>query len=158
MTRRIDKPDLEQGFRSQFATTDPQAQTRPIVLASDMAFELPSRALFDKAYAFVKASIPHEETYAGIDHFDCDDFSYIFKGLLSKWYQENRPHDYPLAVGICWGLFPGFGQDLVHSMNWVILDDGVLHWIEPQFVLSRDPSEAMRQSNKARDRLNLAMV
>lgn len=158
MPQRIEKATLEQGFRSQFATTDPHAQPRPIVLASDMEFELPSRALFDEAYAFVKASIPHEDTYAKIDYFDCDDFSYIFKGLLSKWYQENRPQDYPLAMGICWGLFPGFGQDLIHSMNWVILDDGVLHWIEPQFVLSRDQSDAMRQSNKSRDRLNLIMV
>lgn len=154
----IDKPILEQGFQSQFQTTNPTHQPTPIVLASDKRFEQPSRALFDEAYAFAKQSMPHEDTYTGIDFFDCDDFSYIFKGLIACWYQEKRPRELPLAVGMCWGIFPGFGQNLIHSMNWVILDDGILHWIEPQFVLSRDQSEAMRQSEVSIDRLNLVMV
>jgi len=158
MAETIDKTALEQGFGTQFRTTDPQVQPRPFVLASDVTFEKPSRALFDQAYAFVKASIPHEDTYTEIDFFDCDDFSFIFKGLISKWYQENRPRDFPLAIGVCWGIFPGFGQNLIHSMNWVILDDGLLYWIEPQFVLSRAQSEAMRQSEVSIDRLNLVLV
>lgn len=158
MAKTIAKTDLENGFRSQFQTTDPNAQPHPIVLASDVRFEQPSRAMFDQAYAFVKNSIPHENTYTEIDLFDCDDFSYIFKGLISKWYQENRPREHPLAIGVCWGLFPGFGQNLIHSMNWVILDDGVLYWIEPQFVQSREQSEAMRKSEISSDRLNLIMV
>ena len=158
MAKTIGKAKLEIGFRTQFKTTDPQSQPEPLVLASDIKFEQPSRALFDQAYAFVKASIPDENAYTKIDLFDCDDFSYIFKGLISKWYQENRPDDFPLAIGVCWGIFPGFGQNLVHSMNWVILDDGLLYWIEPQFVRTRDTSESMRKSETSTDRLNLIMV
>ena len=158
MVKSIDKPTLEHGFRTQFRTSNPGAQPAPIVLASDSRFEQPSRALFDQAYEFAKASIPHENTYTDIDFFDCDDFSYIFKGLISKWYQENRPREFPLAIGVCWGLFPGFGQNLIHSMNWVILDDGLLYWIEPQFVLSRPQSAAMRKSDVSIDRVNLVLV
>lgn len=158
MIKTIDKPTLERGFQTQFKTTNPQSQPQPMVLASDVKFEQPSRSLFDQAYEFAKASIPHENTYTEIDLFDCDDFSYIFKGLISKWYQENRPEQLPLTVGVCWGIFPGFGQNLIHSMNWVILDDGVLHWIEPQFVLSRTQAQAMRKSEVSTDRLNLIIV
>ena len=158
MTKTIDKPTLEVGFRAQFQTTDPQAQPDPLILASDATFEQPTTATFNAAYEFAKAQMPHENDYSKIDLFDCDDFSYIFKGLIAQWYQETRPNKLPLAMGICWGLFPGFGQNLIHSMNWVILSDGVLHWIEPQFVRSRSQSEAMRQSEVSRDRLNLVMV
>lgn len=158
MVKQLGKLPLEGGFRNQFLTTNPQSQPKPIVLASDGMFELPSRAVFDHAYGFAKESIPDENTYTEIDLFDCDDFSYIFKGLISKWYQENRPNQLPLAIGVCWGLFPGFGQNMIHSMNWVILDDGILHWIEPQFIASRTQSEAMRKSETSTDRVNLILV
>ncbi|NRB04675.1 MAG: lectin MOA-related protein [Rhodobacteraceae bacterium] len=156
MAKQVTKPVLETTFRNQFDSTDPHMKA--LVLASDTTFEMPSKTLFDEAYGFAKDAMPHGDTFSKVDFFDCDDFSYIFKGLISKWYQENRPHDLPLAIGISWGLFPGFGNNEIHSMNWVIFDSGELHWIEPQFVNGKAMHEAMRASDTSRDKLNFVLI
>lgn len=130
----------------------------PLVQASDPEMELPSRALFEDIMALVKQEIPPGTEYTEDGKFDCDDFSFMFKGLTAKWYQKTRPNSAPIATGIGWGIFPGFGGNVYHALNWVILDDRRMYWIEPQDIATKDLDEAMRRLNRNGDSANLLMV
>jgi hypothetical protein len=58
---------------------------------------------------------------------DCDDFAHLLKAAFidAAWTDKKRVD--PICMGTVWGQLPG-----PHAINWVILDTGVLYFIEPQ--------------------------
>lgn len=62
-----------------------------------------------------------ERTYVKESH-DCDDFSFILQGDISRW-------DSDLAFGIIWGEKPSGGA---HAWNWCVGEDEQIWFVEPQ--------------------------
>lgn len=137
--------------------TAPFAQT--LVQASDPKMELPTAKMFAEIVELLRPRMPEGEEYSQDGRFDCDDYTFIFKGLVCDWYRAERRRDLPLALGLGWGRFTGFGQNLYHALNWVILaDDEKLYWVEPQDLRDKPLDDTMRRYSKRGDRVNLLMV
>lgn len=137
----------------------PDTVTRTLVQASDPLMELPTQTMLREIVESVKPDMPHADDYTENGKFDCDDFAYAFKGLATRWYQENRPALLPMAIGVSWGQFQFFGDGQYHALNWVFLaDDQKLYWIEPQFLRSKPFEDSLARFSKSRDRVNLLIV
>ncbi len=57
------------------------------------------------------------------EKLDCDDFSYMLQGNITKWYPEG-------SIGIVWGNRAGDGAG--HAWNFFISENKELKFIEPQ--------------------------
>ncbi|MEM9584950.1 MAG: lectin MOA-related protein [Pseudomonadota bacterium] len=126
---------------------------------SDTKMELPSLELFKTIIDDIRDQMPHENEYTKLNAFDCDDYSFILKGLISQWYRHNRPSDLPFAMGIAWGFFNSFSRTEFHSLNFVfIADDRKLRWIEPQFLRSKSLEQATARFRSDLDEVSLLML
>ncbi|WP_152912643.1 lectin MOA-related protein [Candidatus Rhodobacter oscarellae] len=127
--------------------------------ASDIKLELPSLNLLQNVVNDIENEMPHKDEFTKHNFFDCDDFSFIFKGLVSQWYRKNRSNDLPFSVGIAWGFFNSFSPGEFHSLNFVFLgDDRKLYWIEPQLIRSGSLEDAMSTFKKNHDEVSLLML
>lgn len=66
--------------------------------------------------------------------FDCDDFTYVFKGRICQVNREKYQLEYSFGIGIAWGKFSwAYDGAQLHATNW-FLDpvDGQVKWAEPQ--------------------------
>lgn len=59
--------------------------------------------------------------------FDCDDFAILLKADFSLCSYQNGSRQGGYAFGIVW-----FNQIRPHAMNWMINDDALLRFVEPQ--------------------------
>ncbi len=158
MPQVIKNTDLSSFAESHLTPTTDFPWDTPLVQASDPKMELPSLQLFKEIIAYVKPKMPKASAYTQNGKFDCDDYSFLFKGFVAQWYQKNRPNDLPMAIGIGWGLYSTFGNNEYHSLNWVFLDDSKLYWIEPQDVREKSFDAIIKEFDGDRDRVNLLMV
>jgi len=61
---------------------------------------------------------------------DCDDYSFIAKGMAAKYMRDVIQEDTSMCFGIVWAEFgwvSGF-----HAANWFVSDDLHFYWFEPQ--------------------------
>ncbi len=133
--------------------------SRTLVQASDPKMELASNTLFDEIVNHIRPEMLDASEYTKNGQFDCDDFAFAFKGLVTNWYRTNRPNFLPMAIGIGWGKYAKFGDGEYHALNWVFIeDDQRLYWVEPQFIHSKPLKDSMAQFSKTQDRVNLMIV
>ena len=59
--------------------------------------------------------------------FDCDDYAICLKAAFAEDAYRNGIRRAPHAFGVVWGYLPG-----PHALNFVINDDGIVRFIEPQ--------------------------
>ena len=64
---------------------------------SDPRMELPPMDVFQTIVADIKGEMPNASEYTEHGEFDCDDFAFIFKGLITQWYRRNRPQELPFV-------------------------------------------------------------
>ncbi|MEM6375562.1 MAG: lectin MOA-related protein [Pseudomonadota bacterium] len=127
--------------------------------ASDLKMELPDKNLFRQIVDDIKPEMPHKDEYTKINLFDCDDYAFIFKGLVSQWYRHNRPNDLPFAMGIAWGFFRAFSPTEFHSLNFIFLaEDRKLRWIEPQYIRSETLEQSTARFRSGQDKVSLLML
>lgn len=62
--------------------------------------------------------------------FDCDDYTFVFKGNLSLFTRDQLKLKSSICAGIAWGRFSWRNE--YHAANWFMDRDSVLWWIEPQ--------------------------
>jgi hypothetical protein len=94
---------------------------------SDNEFYLPTRAEIE----MLLAERPIRKARVRDESFDCDDFAFVFKGMVAL---EGRDLDHvtsSMCVGIAWGYFRWI-PDTFHAVNWALVDDSEFVWIEPQ--------------------------
>ncbi len=95
---------------------------------SDDKLYLPTHAEIDTIIADPRT---HVTGFAGArQRFDCDDFSFVFKGNMSLYARDINGLTHSLCVGIAWGGFTWIAGR--HACNWVLTQDERLRWIEPQ--------------------------
>eukprot|EP01156_Anaeramoeba_ignava_P011255 Anaeramoba_ignava/a482504_22.p4 GENE.a482504_22~~a482504_22.p4 ORF type:complete len:144 (+),score=11.40 a482504_22:2655-3086(+) len=92
---------------------------------SDSSLYLPSEEEIEE---FIRNN-PIQPAYDLGEGFDCDDFSFTFKGQISL-YGRYRQLEHSLCVGIAWGFFEW--RNGIHATNWVLCDNNKFYWIEPQ--------------------------
>ncbi len=94
---------------------------------SDEEFYAPTEA---EVRRFLEAEpIPGE--YYQDEVFDCDDYAFVLKGLVSLHARSLGGVTSSMALGIVWGAFEWVDNDF-HATNWVVLEDGGFRWVEPQ--------------------------
>jgi hypothetical protein len=93
---------------------------------SDSSYYLPS---LREMQAFISAHPITSSIYLG-EGFDCDDYTFVFKGNMSLFTRDNLQLKHSVCVGIAWGYFTWRPE--YHAVNWFLDNDGVLRWIEPQ--------------------------
>ena len=62
--------------------------------------------------------------------FDCDDFSFVYKGMISLYGRNEIQQQGSLCVGIAWGHFAWRNE--YHACNWFLDENFNVFWIEPQ--------------------------
>ena len=67
---------------------------------------------------------------------DCDDFAIMVKSDFVTDAYRNGTRRAPHCMGIVWGLLPG-----PHAINFVLNDDGIVRFVEPQNDLVFLPRE-----------------
>jgi hypothetical protein len=111
---------------------------------SDNKFYLPTLEEISTYVTSPATTVKPPESFT--EAFDCDDFSFAFKGSLCLYTRDkiNIPHS--ICFGIAWGRFTWLNE--FHACNWVVTDDLVLRWIEPQtqkfFPLTACRKESLR--------------
>ncbi|MEL7092362.1 MAG: lectin MOA-related protein [Pseudomonadota bacterium] len=129
------------------------------VRASDQEMELPAITLLREIVDDIKPNMPSKDEFTKVNFFDCDDYSFIFKGLVSDWYRKKRPNDLPFAIGIAWGYFSSFSPQEFHSLNFVFIgDDRKLRWIEPQMIRESTLEQATARFRKGHDKVSLLIL
>lgn len=93
---------------------------------ADSGYYLPS---INEMQSFINRHPITSNIYLG-EGFDCDDYTFVFKGNMSLFTRDTLQIEYSVCVGIAWGYFtwrPEF-----HAVNWFLDNGGTLRWIEPQ--------------------------
>ena len=80
------------------------------------------------------ASNPVSEREFVLESHDCDDFSFILMGDVTRW-------DPDLTFGVIWGWTP---KDTFHAWNWCIGTDRRIWFVEPQNDKVFSPDEFWR--------------
>lgn len=84
------------------------------------------------------------------EKFDCDDYSFSFKGNVALYCRDNIQTDFSMCIGISWAYYSWSGGEL-HAINWVLCDDNSFYWIEPQ-------DNSLHSLNECRGGLELLLV
>ncbi len=77
-----------------------------------------------------------------LERFDCDDFALVAHAfVVQERYKSGDQHGW--AFGQVRGLFDGAVTG--HAMNWVVTDDKVVRYVEPQddSVRRADPADVI---------------
>lgn len=99
---------------------------------SDNSYKLVSPASMD---IFLKHNPVDKRVYVPEKH-DCDDFSYILMGDVTRW-------DSDLAFGIIWGMTPSGNG---HAWNWFAGVDKEIWFVEPKRDQIFKPTKLWRTS------------
>lgn len=94
---------------------------------SDEQFYAPTEA---EVRTFLEAEPIPAELYQD-EVFDCDDYAFVLKGLVSLHARSLERITSSMSIGIAWGRFD-WVDDEFHATNWVLLEDGEFRWLEPQ--------------------------
>ena len=95
---------------------------------SDERFYLPT---LDEIQTFVTSPSNRIRRPASFSEtFDCDDFSFVFKGNICLFTRDRLNIQHSICVGIVWAKFNWTAGP--HACNWVLTSDQTLRWIEPQ--------------------------
>lgn len=133
--------------------------SRVLLQISDPVMTMPSESAFATMIDALKPSVPKSDTFTGDGGFDCDDFAFILKGLVAKWRVDDDPNGLPLAFGVAWGRFRGFGNGQYHALNWVAFsEDRKIRWVEPQRLHGAALSDALKPFSPKHDRLSLMIA
>lgn len=71
------------------------------------------------------------------ERFDCDDFALVLKAHFAEASYANGKRRKAHCFGIVWGNLP-----TPHAINWMINDDKVLRFVEPQKEIVFAPRQA----------------
>jgi len=94
---------------------------------SDNEFYVPTR---DELDAFLtERPIRHADECD--ESFDCDDFAFVLKGMISLYARRSRHLRASVCLGIGWGKFQ-WVPDTFHAVNWALVDGSEFVWLEPQ--------------------------
>lgn len=93
---------------------------------SDASYYLPS---LNELQLFINTHPITSNIYLG-EGFDCDDFTFVFKGNMSLFTRDQLQLNYSVCVGIAWGYFSWRNE--FHAVNWFLDKDFELRWVEPQ--------------------------
>jgi hypothetical protein len=93
---------------------------------SDVNYYLPS---INEMKLFIDSHPITSNIYLG-EGFDCDDYTFVFKGNMSLFTRDHLQLKASVCVGIAWGLFSWRPE--YHAVNWFLDKDSVFWWIEPQ--------------------------
>jgi hypothetical protein len=93
---------------------------------TDSSYYLPS---LNEMQIFINTYPISSNIYLG-EGFDCDDFTFVFKGNMSLFTRDQLRLNYSVCVGIAWGYFSWRTE--FHAVNWFLDKDLVLRWVEPQ--------------------------
>lgn len=66
--------------------------------------------------------------------FDCDDYAFVFKGMVSLLARDSDNLTASPCIGLAWGEFGWMGE-VFHACNWVLDSSNALRWIEPQTMV-----------------------
>lgn len=67
------------------------------------------------------------------DTFDCEDFSYLCKGMFAAKVRQDGSFDAPWVLGLAFGRFQWMGGGQIdHVCNWSVAPDRTFAWLEPQ--------------------------
>ena len=108
-------------------------------LASGSKIYLPDLEYYCPSVVYTKKILSESTLDAKIwmpGYFDCEDFSYVLKADFSIDAYRNGVRRAAHCMGIVFGLLPG-----PHAKNWVLNDDGVVRFIEPQNDTIAPPKE-----------------
>lgn len=61
------------------------------------------------------------------ERFDCDDFAHVLKAHFAEAAYADGKRRHAHCFGVVWGELPG-----PHAINWMINEDRVLRFVEPQ--------------------------
>lgn len=78
------------------------------------------------AKEIIKNSAVDRKTWVK-DRFDCDDFAHVLKAHFAEASYKDGNRRAAHCFGVVWGMLPN-----AHAINWMINEDGVLRFIEPQ--------------------------
>jgi hypothetical protein len=95
----------------------------PRIYQSDNFYMCPS---LKAANDIIQLSRDNRQKYVD-QAFDCDDFAILLKADFSLCSYQNGSRGGGYAFGIVW-----FERVKPHAMNWMINDDGILRFVEPQ--------------------------
>jgi len=98
-------------------------RTKPNIFRADAFYVAPS---LQEAKAIIHKSHLDAQQWVD-DSFDCDDFAIVLKSNFSQAAYFNGTRKGGFAFGIIWLTEPSG-----HAMNWMINDDGILRFVEPQ--------------------------
>ncbi|MGD9724890.1 MAG: hypothetical protein AB7V39_00580 [Nitrospiraceae bacterium] len=111
---------------------------RPSIL--DVLIDPPQIGVVDQFYFAPNANevygliqgVKNEIVYTP-EVYDCDDYSYWFKGELQKQWRKAG-HIAPLPIIQIFGVIRihATGELVGHAFNGIITSDGTIVWIEPQ--------------------------
>ncbi len=92
---------------------------------ADEAYYLPANAEIIK----IVKSNPVKKPKIDNESFDCDDYSFVLKGLICSHTRDFLRVEHSMCFGIAWGEF-GWA-DGYHCCNWVLDSDENFRWVEP---------------------------
>ena len=93
---------------------------------ADAAYYLPDRG----EIAGIVKSNPVNKPRIDNESFDCDDYSFVLKGLICSHTRDFLSIEHSICFGIAWGTFEW--ADGYHCCNWVLDADGNFWWVEPR--------------------------
>jgi len=71
--------------------------------------------------------------------FDCDDFAFVLKAHFCEAAYKDGDRRAAHCFGIVWGMLPG-----PHAINWMVNEDRVLRFVEPQSDEVFEPRQSDR--------------
>lgn len=105
---------------------------------ADEAYYLPDKA----EMAGIVKNNPVMKPKIKNEAFDCDDFSFVLKGLVCAHTRDKLSIEHSMCFGIAWGTFDWAEE--YHCCNWVFCNDGTFWWVEPRDA-SFHPVEECRE-------------
>jgi len=99
-------------------------------LAKDVKIYLPDTTYYCPSISYTKkvlAESSGDKRRWIAEVYDCDDHALVLKADFAIDAYRNGTRRAPHAFGIVWGYLPG-----AHAINFVINDDGVVRFCEPQ--------------------------
>jgi len=108
-------------------------------LARDVKIYLPDPTYYCPSVQYTKKVLAEsnlDKYLYSAARFDCDDYAICLKAAFAEDAYRDKVRRAPHAMGIVWGLLPG-----PHAINFIINDDGIVRFVEPQNDLVFLPRE-----------------
>ncbi len=136
MATKIKAPQLKTKLKRLLADFRPKGATRYSGF-SDARYQILSSGEWDAVrQAVIIGPIVKSYELESKD-MDCDDFALLYKAhaSLCRRGESGADHGVTPCIGVCWGRFKwtpvaSGGVRPYHAVNFVLLDDGSLWWID----------------------------